>query len=226
MEYLSTFCPERELAWDVGTGNGQAATLLASRFRQVVATDASAGQIKHAHQHPRVTYRVAPAESSGLEAGSVDLITVAQALHWFDLPPFYREVHRVLKPRGVFAAWCYGLMRIDADVDALIREFYTQRVGRYWPHERRHVESAYVDLPFPFENAVMENFAIVQQLTRGELLDYVGTWSAVQRFRSREGSDPVIELGEQLAAVWPRGKERRTVEWPIVVRVGGMKDPV
>ena len=53
--------------------------------------------------HPRVEYRVAPAERSGLPDAAVDLVTLALAAHWFDLPRFYAEVRRVGRPRTAIA---------------------------------------------------------------------------------------------------------------------------
>src|SRR5215475_11590766 len=100
-DYLASIAPGRELAWDCGTGNGQAAVGLASVFDRVIATDASKKQIANAEPHNRVEYHVAPAENSGIPSGTIDLIMVAQALHWFDLDRFYGQAGRVLKPDGI-----------------------------------------------------------------------------------------------------------------------------
>jgi SAM-dependent methyltransferase len=217
---VAALCPRQGLAWDVGTGNGQAAHLLAAHFQAVRATDASAAQIGQATPHHRVTYAVAREDDSGLDAGSADLVTVAQALHWFDLTRFYAEVRRVLRPDGVVAAWCYGRVHVDTPVDRVVDAFYTRRVGRYWPPERRHVEVAYRDLPFPFDEVALDGGEMAARLSRGGFVGYVGTWSAVRRARDAEGQDPLREFAKELAVVWPDADQVRTVSWPIGLRVG------
>ena len=220
ISYISSLCAARDLAWDAGTGSGQAAVRLAAHFTAVVATDASADQIGHAQPHPTVTYRIAPEDQSGLASRSADLVTVAQALHWFDLPRFYREVRRVLKPGGVLAAWCYGRVRVDAAVDPIIDDFYARRLAPFWPPERRHVEAAYGDLPFPFDEIRPKPWVMKAPLTRPAFLGYLGTWSAVARARESDGSDPLAELARQLADAWRDEDEPRIVTWPIGLRVG------
>jgi SAM-dependent methyltransferase len=160
IEHLARLAPERGLAWDAGTGNGQAAVLLADRFERVVATDASAEEIARAAPNPRIEYRVEPAEAPSLAPGSVDLVTVAQALHWFDRPRFHAAVARVLRRGGVIAAWCYREIRIEPEIDAIVGRFYSQRVGRFWPPQRRDVENGYRDLGFPFDELPSGEWAI------------------------------------------------------------------
>ena len=148
--YLGTIAPSRQLAWDCGTGNGQAAVELASGFDRVIATDASEKQIANAEPHEHVEYRVAPAENSGIESETIDLIMVTQALHWFDLDRFYAEARRVLKPDGVLAASAYNLLRIEPAIDEIANRYYYEVVGPFWPPERQLVER-FADLPFPFD---------------------------------------------------------------------------
>ena len=219
IDWLAGLAPATELAWDCAAGNGQAATLLADRFARVVATDQSEAQIAHARPHSRVEYRVAPAERSGLAAATVDLVTVAQALHWLPLEAFYPEVERVLKPAGVFAAWTYTVIRVSPEVDPILDDFYGRRVGRHWDSRRRHVEEGYASLPFPFAELPSEQWGIEARLDRRALIGYVDTWSAVATCRRVEGVDPLPELDAALARVWPENEERQGV-WPIVVRVG------
>jgi len=207
--------------WDVGCGNGQAATALATMApgSEVVATDPSDEQIAHAMAHPRVEYRVEPAERVSLADESVHLAVSAQAAHWFDHEAFGAEVARVLKPNGALALWCYGLTRVDPAVDAAVARFYSQRVGPYWPKEREHIDAAYRNLPFPFAETPAPAFAIEADWSRDRFLAYIGTWSAVQRCRDREGADPVAELRAALSPVWPWAESRR-VRWPIAMRFG------
>jgi SAM-dependent methyltransferase len=220
IDWLAELAPARALAWDCGAGSGQCARLLADRFARVVATDASEPQLARAKPHPKIEYRVALAHESTLPNGSVDLVTVAQALHWFDRPKFYDETKRVLKPRGVLAAWCYDRISVDPAVDRVIEWFYTERVGRFWPPERLHVERGYRDLEFPFEELEPPPFAMTAQMTREQLVGYIGTWSSVARAKKIEGRDPLPELREELAKTWQRAGDVREARWMLGLRVG------
>ncbi|MGE0080037.1 MAG: class I SAM-dependent methyltransferase [Thiohalomonadaceae bacterium] len=218
--WLAQQAPGRALAWDCATGSGQAAVGLAAHFARVVATDASAGQIANAHRHARVDYAVAPAEDSGLAAHSVDLVTVAQALHWFDLERFYAEARRVLCPDGLLAVWTYNLFRTDIDAaDALVDHLYGEVLGPWWPCERRLVENGYRDLPFPFVEITAPAFEMRTEWDLAHLLGYLRTWSAVKRYREACGVDPVAAIADALAAALG-ARERLSVRWPLAVRVG------
>jgi SAM-dependent methyltransferase len=219
-EALAALAPGRRLAWDCATGSGQAAIGLAAIFDRVVATDASAAQIGAALPHPRVEYRVAPAEDGGLPAGSVDLVTVAQALHWLDRGRFYAEARRVLVPGGVIAVWCYALMEIDPAIDALVRVFYRDTIGPFWPPERSLVESGYRQVEFPFEELALPPMRLEAAMTLPALANYVRTWSAVLRFHEATGSDPVAALEAALRPLWGDPDRPREVRWPLAVRAG------
>lgn len=219
-DWLAQQAPSRDLAWDAGTGSGQVAVELARLFERVVATDPSAKQINNAEAHARVEYRVEPAERSSLEPASVDLLTVAQALHWFDFPAFYAEAERVLKPGGVLAAWCYGLFRTGSEADEVLDLFYTEMVGPYWPPERKLVEEGYRSVPFPLPETAAPEFAMEAEWDLDDLLGYFGTWSAVQGYREAKGGDPVAEIRERLAAAWGSPEAKKTIKWPVHLRVG------
>jgi SAM-dependent methyltransferase len=211
---------ERDTVWDCATGSGQAALGLAAHFRQVVATDASAEQIRHAALHPGIDYRVAPAESSGLDDRSVDLVTVAQAAHWFDLPRFYAEVTRVLKPGGVIALWGYGRMVLPGEMDALFQRFYAETVGPYWPPERALIDDAYRRLDFPFSEIRAPAFHIEVEWTLPRLMAYLSTWSAVKRYQAECGCDPLPELMAELQPGWGDPDAALRLQWPLFLRVG------
>lgn len=220
-EWLAAQAPARDLAWDCATGSGQAALDLSRCFTRVVATDASAAQIAQAALHERIAYRVAAAEDSGLEAHSVDLVVVAQALHWFDVDRFNLEARRVLQPHGVVAAWCYGLTTIDGNaIDDVIQGFYSEIVGPYWPPERRHIETGYRDLPFPFAVLDTPAFSMHVEWSLVQLLGYLRTWSATARFVEARGRDPVTDLERHLEPMWGSPGEARRVSWPLALRVG------
>lgn len=219
--FVAAACARRELAWDCACGSGQATLALAEHFARVVASDSSAAQIAAAPAHPRIAWRTAPAEASGLEPGTVDLVTVAQALHWFDLEPFYAEVRRVLAPGGVLAVWTYGVQRVEgAEVDALVQRFYRETVGPYWPPERRHCEDGYRMLPFPFAQLQAPPFRMAARWPLERFLDYLRSWSATGRYVAATGADPVAALGQALAPLWGGPGALRLVTWPLAVRVG------
>ncbi|MGF1548267.1 MAG: class I SAM-dependent methyltransferase [Thiotrichales bacterium] len=219
--WLAAQLPRRSRAWDCACGNGQASLGLAEYVDQVLATDASAAQIAAAPVHPRIEWRVAPAEESGLTAASVDLVTVAQALHWFDLAVFYREVLRVLRPGGVLAVWCYGVFRAeDAAIDALLQHFYAETLDAYWPPERRVVERGYRDLAFPFAEFATPTYSLQQAWTLPQLLGYLRSWSATARFTQARRYDPVAILASDLVPVWGNTERRVGFTWPLALRAG------
>ena len=217
--YLAGVAPSPHLAWDCATGNGQAAVALADAFERVIATDASAEQIANATPHPKVEYRVAPAEASGINAHTVDLVTVAQALHWFDLNRFYAETRRVLKARGVIAVWSYNLLEITPAIDAVVNYYYDDVVDAYWPPERRLVER-FGELPFPFEEITSPQFEMRSEWTLQHLVGYLGTWSATQRFIAANEHNPLETIEESLRSAWGDGNSLRNVAWPLTLRVG------
>lgn len=219
-EYLASVTKQHERAWDCATGNGQAALGLAAFFTEVIGTDASESQLESAGQHERITYRVATAEQTDIESGSVDLVTVAQALHWFDFAAFYAEVKRVLKPTGVLAVWAYNLLEIAPSIDAKLNEFYSETVGPYWPPERQLLEDGYQSIPFPFHEL---NPPLIQMEARWSLSDltgYIHTWSATKRFIEARGFDPVPDLVKDLLPLWGAPESEKPVRWPLSLRVG------
>ena len=219
-EYLGSVAPSRALAWDCATGNGQAAVELAEVFDRVIATDASEKQIANAEPQDRVEYRIASAEESGLESDTIDLIMVAQALHWFDLPRFYEEVPRVLKSKGVFAASAYKFFHITPEIDRLVNHrYYDKVVGPFWPPERTLVEK-FEELPFPFSEIQTPSFEMIAQWNLEHLLGYLRSWSATQRFIAAKNRDPLEIIAGELRAAWGDAKEPRRVVWPLTLRVG------
>jgi ubiquinone/menaquinone biosynthesis C-methylase UbiE len=218
-DYLGSIAPSHQLAWDCGTGNGQAAVGLASVFDRVIATDASEKQIANAQPHERVEYRVAPAENSGIESKTLDLIMVAQALHWFDLDLFYAEARRVLKAKGVLAASAYNLLRIEPAIDEIVDRYYYEVVGPFWPPERALVEK-FEELPFPFSEIQTPSFEMLAQWDLEDLVGYLRTWSSTQRFIAERGSDPLQEINEDLRNAWGDPQQKRSVIWSLILRAG------
>ncbi len=217
--YLARLTAEKECAWDCATGNGQAAVALGEFFRHVIATDASEKQIANALAHDRVTYRVAPAEKSELERDSVDLVTAAQALHWFDREAFFTEAKRVLKPSGILAFWSYNLFKISPEIDRLVEIFYRETVGPYWDFDRQLVESGYRTIAVPFNELQTPDFHMQAEWSLEDVVGYLRTWSAAKAFITAHAFDPVSDLSDQLRSVWATTKIR-IVTWPLSVRAG------
>jgi hypothetical protein len=219
-DWLASLVPSRRLAWDCATGNGQAALGLAAHFESVVATDGSAAQLAAATPHPRVRYLRALAEHSGLRSQSADIVTVAQALHWFDLDAFYGEVGRVVVSGGAIAAWTYGLMIVDPQVDALVDELYRGTLTGYWPPERRLVDDAYRSIPFPFARLDAPELAMEREWPLPALLGYIGTWSAVRRYREARGDEALTAFAARMGECWGQPDRRRLVRWPLAILAG------
>ncbi len=217
--WLAEKAPARNRAWDCATGNGQAAAALADYFEHVIATDASAEQIANAAPRARVEYRVARAESPEIEANSIDLVTVAQAAHWFDRPRFYAAAREILREDGLIALWSYGLFKLSPALDGLIEHFYSETVGPYWPPERQWIDEHYATLDFPFAEFAPPPFKMSRHWTVEQVLAYLRTWSAVRRYREARGTDPVSAIQPVLIRLWGDA-ETREVRWPLYVRAG------
>lgn len=220
-EFIAGLSSRRQLAWDCATGNGQAAVGLAEHFVHVIATDSSPEQIAHARFNPRVEYRVATAEDSGIPAGSVDVVVVAQAMHWLDFDRFYREVRRVVIPGGaiVVTVYCDVVME-DPELNARLQHFNKQIVGPYWPAERKIVNDGYRTVPFPFEELPTPELTLERHWRLDELAGYLRSWSATVRFAKQNGRDPVIQFEDEIRARWGDPQQPRLVQWPFIIRAG------
>lgn len=218
IDFVAALPRRRGTVWDAGTGSGQAATALAERFERVIGTDPSTQQIDNADPHPRVEYRVAPAEASGLPDASIDLVTVAQAFHWFDFERFFAEVRRVLAPGGAVALWSYNLARVDPEVDAWIDHLAHGVLGSWWPPERRWVDEEYRTIPFPFPEVPAPAFHLQEDWDLDRYFLFIRTWSALRRYTSATGRDPIEETRPRIETAWGDPATVRTVKWPIFLR--------
>jgi len=219
-DWLAAAAPSRGLAWDCATGNGQAAAALALRFERVVATDASLTQVRQGRRGSNAFYAAATAEEAPLPPASVDTLTVAQALHWFDRPRFWAEVKRKLVPGGLVAVWYYDLLEVTPEVDAVVRRLYSEVVGPYWPPERALIEEGYADLDFPFEEISPPPFRMEKEWSLLDLEGYLRTWSATRRYAEARHEDPVLLVADELRGAWGEAARSRTAGWEVHLRAG------
>lgn len=218
--YLAACAPGRQLAWDCGTGNGQAALGLAEHFEHVVATDASSHQLDQAEPHARVEYRVERAEDVSLDRNCVDLISVAVAVHWFDLDNFYQAVRRVGKTNGILAVWTYHLPEIGNDIDQILSDYYHNVISGYWPKKFHYVDERYRTLPFPFDELKTPEFEMQADWDRHQFVGFLDSWSASRRYREERGEHPVELIWNELVEAWEDPDQLRHICWPIHLRVG------
>jgi len=217
--FLASLTEEHELAWDCGTGNGQAAIGLSEFYKKVVATDPSEQQIKHCIPKENIKYLVEKAEQSSLPSHSADLLTIANALHWFDFDAFYKEAKRVLKNNGIIAAWTPGLPAISPEVDKLIRHYHDEILDPYWLPENRLIEKEYSTIPFPFELIKSPEFFYEKTMNLDEVTGYLNTWSATQRFMTENKYNPTELLKNDLLQIWNDGLEKK-LRWKLILKVG------
>jgi SAM-dependent methyltransferase len=205
-------------AWDAGTGNGQVARDLAGKFTRVMATDISPQQLKNAYPAANIFYSQTAAERTSFPDKTFDLITVAQAIHWFDLNQFYAEVTRVAKPGALLAVWGYGLLSIGPEIDSHLHHFYTAVVGPYWDNERRLIDEHYRTLSFPFDEIESPAFQFSVRWTLDEFQGYLATWSSVQKYQAEKGLNPVESFIDEVRPAWK--EEIQTVNFPLFLRLG------
>ena len=217
-EFLLVHTPRRGQAWDCATGNGQVAVVLAGHFQHVAATDISAAQLAQAPVRPNITYQVSAAEHTSMADASVDLITVGQAVHWFDAAAFNQEVRRVARPGATVAEWGYGLVEVHEVLDQLIRQFYAETMQPYWDENRWHIDDEYGRIPFPFEAVRHAQFRVRRQWSAEWFLNYLRTWSSVVKYEKQHGQDPVLLIAGQLTQLW--GPQEREVRFPVFLRLG------
>jgi SAM-dependent methyltransferase len=218
--WLAGEAPNRSLAVDVGCGSGQLSTLLAEHFVQVAGLDPSAEQIANAQPHPKVDYRVAPAEQTGIASRSADLLTAAQAAHWFDLTAFFAEARRILKPGGLLALVTYAGMKPDGEVTEIVEAFRTHELAPYWPPERAMVDNDYRDIRLPLAPVEAPPMLLSVQWSLDAVIGYVDTWSAVRAMEKAIGRGPFEEMVARLREAWGPPEDAKMLRWPLTVVAG------
>jgi SAM-dependent methyltransferase len=220
-EFVARLASNHRVALDCGTGNGQAAIGLADHFNRVVATDASAGQIRNASPHPRIEFRVAPAEATGLPDSSMDLVTAAQCLHWLDTGRFFAEAKRVLATDGAIAVWGYGDPILDNEsLQRVVHEFNRGTLERYWSPERQILLDGFRNVTFPFAEVEAPLLDLTMCWNLAQLTGYLRTWSATARYLKESGVDPVAAVEKSLERDWGDPDHQREVRWPLYIRAG------
>lgn len=218
--YLASLGSSKGLAVDVGCGNGQLTTQLAAHFGKVIGLDPSADQLAHATKHDSVEYIQSPAEKLPLSDGIANLVSVAQAAHWFDLPKFYSESKRIAAPGAHIALVSYGVMKFDSEIEARFQDFYWKEIASYWPPERRLVDEGYKTIDFPFQEFTSPEISIRKNWNLAETLGYISTWSAVKKLRDADKTEILLKFSEDLTRLWGSPEKTRAVSWPVNMRVG------
>lgn len=219
-DFLLSQVAEKKMAWDCATGSGQVANILGDYFEQVIATDASKAQLVSAIPHKNVQYQQAKAEKTNLATNSINLITVGQAIHWFDFIAFFKEVKRVAKDQAILAFWTYDLFKIDPIIDQIIHDFYWNVIFDYWPKERRYIEDKYETIPMPFKAIQTPDFQIVLNYTLQDVIGYLNTWSGTKQYYKQKEENPVEKISPILSEAWGNLSKAKTVVWPMYVKVG------
>ena len=220
-EWLAEVTPTRGVAVDAGCGSGQLTVQLAQHFERVIGTDPSASQVVHAAPHANVSYLCAPAERLPLATGCADLITAAQAAHWFDMPAFCTEAARIARPGAVVALVTYGVLHVvDDEIDGIVQDFYHRVIGPWWPAERRHVETGYRELHFPFAALAAPRLAIERDWNLADLLGYIGTWSAIKAATQAGEGARLDAFARALHDAWGDPQHARRITWPLALRAG------
>lgn len=218
IDFILQFVGEKHAALDIATGNGQVATLLSPHFREVCATDISNNQLDNATKRPNITYSLQPAETTIFTDNKFDLITVAQAVHWFDFDKFYDEVKRILKPEGIFAILGYGLLQTNPEADKVLLHFYKNIIGPYWDPERRYLDENYTTIPFPFTELEAPKLSNKLVWSYSQLEGYLETWSAVEHYKKANGKNPLDIIRQDLKKSWDKGDGQ--VTFPLLLRIG------
>lgn len=224
-DYLAQLVKPEVTVWDCGTGNGQAAKALAERFSKVIATDINQAQLDVATRVSNIDYIWTPAENTPIKSDSIGLVTVAQALHWFNFPLFYQEVKRVSIPEGVIAAWCYSLGTFNNSIDVPIKKLYYQILGNeFWPKERFYIDEEYKTIPFPFPLLNSPEFKIHKHINFNQLIGYLSTWSAVKEYQKREQLNPLELILDDLKSQWGNPDTEYEIIWPVHCLIGKVHD--
>lgn len=218
-DFLTSIISNKKAAWDCGTGNGQVAVKLSEHFKKVYATDISRRQIANAPNKANIFYKIEPAEKTSFGADQFDLITVAQAIHWFNFDKFYAEAKRTLKPEGIIAVIGYSLIQINPEIDEVIKKLYKDILHNYWDKERTYINKLYRTIPFPFTEITTPAFSNIFHWTFEELKGYLNTWSAVQHYIKENSTNPVELIEDDLISAWGKS-ERKAVHFPILTKIG------
>ncbi|NMH29222.1 class I SAM-dependent methyltransferase [Flavobacterium silvaticum] len=218
VQYITSFTKHKNTVLDVATGNGQLAVKLADLFEKVIGIDISEKQLSNATLKPNIEYLLRPAENCGFDTATFDLVTVAQAIHWFDFNTFYPEVYRILKPDGIFAILGYGLFSTNSRADKILKHFYNDIIGPYWDKERKYIDENYETIPFPFDEIKVQHFSADYEWSFAQLTGYLDSWSAVAHYKKKVGIDPVDLIRHELALVWELSD--RKVHFPLLLRIG------
>lgn len=218
-DFIFRHLDRKGVAWDCGTGSGQVAAYLSDYFQKVYASDISTEQMAYAEEKENIKYHNVPAEDTGFPDNIFDLITVGQAIHWFHFNRFYEEVDRTTTDNALLAVFGYKKVRINPEVDPIIHQFYEDIFSEYFNEVRRHINSEYQTIPFPFEEIPSPSFTIRLEWTISELTGFFSSWSTVQKTKTEEGYNPAKEVLKEIEGKLPANSSFE-VAFPVFLRLG------
>jgi SAM-dependent methyltransferase len=217
--YLASLVEQHELAWDCATGNGQAALSLTKFFKKIIATDISSDQINHAIKHQQIEYKVCSAEQSGLDNNSIDLVTIASAIHWFNLDRYYNEVQRIIKSGGILAAWTYHVGYVEPPFDKLFLHFYTDILSPYFGARAKLVDEKYSKINLPGKHIDVTDFYVSANWKLFNMLNFINSWSGTQQYIKENEKNPVDLISKELEQIWGDPEKIHTIRWRLFIKI-------
>jgi SAM-dependent methyltransferase len=182
---------------DLAAGTGKLTRALIAAGARVTAVEPLFAMRQMLQQRlPEATVMEGTAESIPVQDESADLVTVAQAFHWFDPHDAAREIARVLRPGGGLAA-IWNIRDEGVEWMAMIRELIEEARADTPSHQsgewRRPFESE-----GHFEPLKLETFRHVQELTRADAVDVFASRSYVAALPESQRTALLERVAEQV----------------------------
>lgn len=166
----------RGCAMDLGAGTGRVTAHLLPYFREVISVEPDRGMAaKIVERFPQAMVREATVEDHVQPAESVDLITIANALHWMEADRVFANTRVWLRPGGILAVCDLPLPKATATIEALT---LAELRGPWKPHRDPRLRR---DLIWQDQVRGAPGFKIIEETRFTHVIpmtpqDYVGFW--------------------------------------------------